>query len=252
MTCRSGSVQAVADKSVAAKQQIDKLEQMIKSQSDEFKGQFYTEVASHLASAQIADARELAFNSHVKTEYTSEFSLDKIAAVVTSALKAVAAAQDPTIKTPALGPDAIAAYTDVVNTVAEAAKSSSTSSASLSFSMTRLSPGLFAFLSASSVNIKDEDTFGCEAVTTTAIFYRFMQSIDDIQNETRCGEAVIDARNLLNMKALHAALTEQLAARTIDIGTWTRKDGAYTAAVNAIQARLKSTRMPSRPLSLTR
>ena len=49
------------------------------------------------------------------------------------------------------------------NTVAEAAKSSSTSAASLSFSMNRLSTGMYAFLYACSVNIKDEDTFGSEA-----------------------------------------------------------------------------------------
>jgi hypothetical protein len=240
MACTSGSVQSVADKTVAAKEQIDKLQQMIESQSEDFRTKFFSEIDSHLSASRVGDARELAYNSDVKTEYTSEFSLDKIAAVVTKALKAVAAAQDPAAKAPALSPDAIAAYTDVVNTVAEAAKSSSTSSASLSFSMTRLSPGLFAFLSASSINIKDEDTFGSEAITTTAIYYRFMQSIDDINNEAKFGEAQIDASNLLNMKNLQAALTDQLAAGTIDLDTWSTKDDKYSEAVKRIEARLEA------------
>ena len=85
------------------------------------------------------------------------------AAVVISALKVAMLATDPTVLNAATSPAAIAAYTDVVNTVAEAAKSSSTSSASMSFSMNRLSPGMYAFLYASSVNIKDEDTYWCAA-----------------------------------------------------------------------------------------
>jgi hypothetical protein len=242
MACTSGSVQTVADRTVAAKAQIDRLQAMIEAQEGANKAKFFAEIASHLRDANVKDAREISYNSDVKTEYTSEFSLDKIAAVVTSALTALAKAQDPAVKAPAMSPDAIAAYADVVNTVAEAAKSSSTASASLAFSMNRLSPGLFAFLYASSVNIKDEDTFGSEAVTTTAIYYRFMQSIDDVKNEARFGAAVIDARSLLAMKTLQAALVEQLAAGTIDIDGWTKKDAAYSAALNTIEGRLAAAR----------
>ena len=238
MACTSGSVQTVADKTVAAAQQIAKLQAMIQAQEADNKSKFFADITTHLTDAKVTDAREIGYSSDIKTEYTSEFSLDKIAAVVTSALKAVVTATDPTVPKPALSPDAIAAYTDVVNTVAEAAKSSSTSAASLSFSMNRLSPGMFAFLYASSVNIHDEDTFGTEGVTTTAIYYRFMQSIDDVKNQTVFGKTIIDAKNLLNMKTLQAALTDALANNTIDIDTWTKKDIAYSAAVNTIQARL--------------
>lgn len=253
MACTSGSVQTVADKTVAAKAQIDKLQSMIKQQESVNKATFFDAISTHLADAKVTDARELAYNSDIKTEYTSEFSLDKIAAVVTSALKAVVAAQDPTVKLPAISSDAIAAYTDVVNTVAEAAKSSSTASASLSFSMNRLSPGMFAFLYATSTSIKDADTFGTEAVTTTAIYYRFMQSIDDVKNEAKFGEAVIDARNLLNMKTVQAALTDDLAAGKINIDEWMKKDDAYSQAVDRIQKRLDAAKFDTaKPLMLTR
>lgn len=253
MTCTSGSVQTAADKTVAAKQQIDKLLDMLKQDDTKNKQYLLDTINVHLTDAKIKDARELSFNSDIKTEYTSEFSLDKIAAVVTSALKAVAAAQDPTSPSPGMSPQAISAYTDVVNTVAEAAKSSSTSAASLAFSMTRLSPGLFSFLYATSVNIKDVDTFGTEAVTSTAIYYRFMQSIDDVKNQSAFGNAIIDAQNLKRMKELQAGLTEDLANGKIDIDEWTKKDAAYDVAVQKIQQRLKDANFGlDKPLVLLR
>jgi hypothetical protein len=242
MTCRSGSVQTAADKTVAAGAQIDKLQKMIEAQDGANKAKFLGDISSHLAAAKVADAREISYSSDIKTEYTSEFSLDKIAAVITSALKALAAAKDPTVVAPALSPEAIAAYTDVVNTVAEAAKSTSTASASLSFSMNRLSPGLFAFLSASSVNISDEDTFGTEAVTTTAIYYRFMQSIDDVKNQAAFGAAILDAKSYLNMKTLQAALVDELANGKITIDVWQTKDNAYLGAVEKLRLRLEAAR----------
>lgn len=253
MACTSGSVQTVADKTVAAKAQIEKLQTMIKEQETVNKAIFFDAITRHLADAKVTDAREISYNSDIKTEYTSEFSLDKIMAVVTKALKAVVAAQDPTAKSPAMSPEAIAAYTDVVNAVAEAAKSSSTSSASLSFSMNRLYPGMFAFLYATSINIKDADTFGTEAVTTTAIYHRFMQSIDDVKNEAKYGEAVIDARNLLNMKTLQAALTDDLASCKINIDEWMKKDDMYSIAVKRIEERLVAANFDTaKPIMMTR
>ena len=146
MACTSGRVKNVADKTVAAKAQIDKLQAMIKDQEEVNKATFFKAIDEHLADANMTDAKEVGYSSDIKTEYTSEFSLDKIVAVVTSALKALEKSYDPAVKVPALTKDAIDAYTDVVTSVAEAAKSSSTSSASLSFSMNRMSPGVLAFL----------------------------------------------------------------------------------------------------------
>ncbi len=238
MACTSGSVRSVADKTVAAKIQVDKLQASIAAQETANRQLFYNSITTHLLDADVADAREIQYGSDVKTEYTSEFSLDKIASVVVSALKAIIASQGVNFKTPAMGAEALSAYSDVVNAVAEAAKSSSVASANLSFSMTRLSPGLLVFLYAVSTSIKDADTFGTEAVTTTAIYYRFMQSIQDIKNDATWGEAVIDARNLLNMKALQAALTDDLAFQKINIEEWNKKDDAYSAAVKKIEERL--------------
>ncbi len=65
-----------------------------------------------------------------------------------------------------------------------------------------------------------------------------MQSIDDVKNEAAFGNAIIDAKNLKNMKQIQAALTDDLANSKIDIDTWTKKDAALEAAVKTIQQRL--------------
>lgn len=252
MACTSGSVKTVADKTLAAKKQINKLQEMLQAQENDNKTKFYDEIKSHLTDAKITDAREISYNSYIKTEYTSEFSLDKIAAVVISALKAATKATDPTVQNPATSKDAISAYTDVVNSVAEAAKSSSTSAASLSFSMNRLSRGTFAFLYAKSVNIKDVDTFGTEVVTSTAIYYRLIESIDDLKNESAFGQAIIDAKYLLKMKMLQAALTDELSTGAISIDDWMKKDANFSKAIAVIQKRLDDQKFnTSQPFVLT-
>ena len=240
MGCVTPSVQGVADKTLDAKAQVDKLQKMLMSYATKNKDDFFKEIETNLKDANIADAIQKGYNMDIKTEYSSEFSLDKIASVVTSALNTLAAVSDPTSPNPTTSPEAIASYIDLVNSVAEAAKSKSTSSSSMSFSMNRLCPGMYAFLYATSVSIKDDKLFGTEAVTSTAIFYRFMQSADDIKNDAKFGETVIDAKNFLAMKTLQAGLTDQLASGKIDITEWMTKDQAYSAAIVRIEARLKA------------
>ncbi|EKS7767967.1 hypothetical protein RYR28_002115 [Edwardsiella piscicida] len=247
MTCCSGSVESVADKSVAARQQIEKLQDMLSSQDAAHKEKFMALVNDNLAQANILDGRQISSNSDIKTEYTSEFSLDKIANVVIKALDAVAKATDPLVPNPATSPDALAAYGDLVNSVAEAAKSSSKAAASLSFSMTRLSPGMFSFLYATTVNILDEDTYGTEAVCSTAVYYCFIQSIDDIKSQAEFNSALIDAQSLIHMKTLQAALIDELSDGSIDINVWTAKDTAYSAAIQRLQERLDAHKFKGKP-----
>ncbi len=238
MACTSGSVKKVADNNVKATEEIKKLEASLEKQKAENKDAFYEEIDSHLADAKITDARQLEYSADMKVEYTSEFSLDKIAAVVVAALNAAVAANNPASPTPGMDKEAIEAYTRVVNTVAEAAKSNSQAASSLSFSMSRLCPGMFAFLMAKSTNILDEDTFGSEAVSSTMIFYRIMQSIDDIKNQAKWGLAVLDAKNLIEMKVMQVQLTQRLADGQIDVDTWIKLDGKYEGIIQTLKDRL--------------
>lgn len=244
MGCVSPSVQDAADATVNAKKAVERLQAALEAEKDTTKAKFFAEIDEALAAAKIADARQIGFNYNIKTEYTSEFSLDRIVGIVISAIQAVIAAQNPLAPAPATSPAALNAYSDVVVKVAEAAKSKAESSASLSFSMSRLSPGLFAFLYATSTSIKDDALFGTEAVTSTAIFYRFMQSIDDIKNEAAFGEAIIDQQNLLNMKTLQAALTDRLRRGEITVNDWVQLDGQYSGMIQTIRNRLAAGGFP--------
>jgi len=239
MACRTASVERVADKSVKAKNQLEKLTDEIKAQKQKHLTEFADKVVEHLRKAKVNDEREIDYNDYIKTEYTSEFSLDKIAKVVNQSLRTISTVKNAKVPDPAFSEDAIQSYTDMVNTVAEAAKSSSSAASSLTFSMNRLSPGLFAFLSAMSVSLKEEETFGKESVTSTVIFYKVIESIDDLKSETEFSEARIDSQNLLNLKTLQAGLTDDLAAGKITIDDWIKKDEQYTRMIETVRERLK-------------
>lgn len=238
MACNSASVQRVADTNVNAYEQIRKLRESMLSVHDQHETEFRDLISKNLKLANVSDEREVLYNYDIKTEYTSEFNLDKISQVVITALKAVAKATSPTSPNPATSPEALEAYADLVNSVAESAKSTSTASASQSFSMTRLCAGMFCFLYATTASIKDEETFGTEAVTSTAVYYAFMQSIDDIKNQAEFDLATIDAKALVNMKNLQACLVDELANGNIDIDLWSVKDSAYDKAIARLQERL--------------
>ena len=214
------------------------LEASLEAQKKADETAFFNEIDANLAKAKITDAIQMEYASNMKVEYTSEFSLDKIAQVIVAVLQAVVAAKNPASPTPGMDKEAIEAYINVVNTVAEAAKSNSQSSSSLSFSMTRLSPGIYAFLMAKSTSLLDEDTFGSEEVTATSIFYRVMQSIDDIKNQAKFGLAIIDSKILLDMKALQHGLIARLANGNIDIDTWVTLDSKYEGIIQGLKDRL--------------
>ncbi|TIH18523.1 hypothetical protein D0S45_04715 [Marinifilum sp. JC120] len=238
MTCISGSVQDVIVSTASARDSIMELENQLVDSAADTKKAFYSLIDSHLQDAGIGDATEVEYNSAIKVEYTSEFSLAKIAGVVTSSLKALMISIALSAGYPVTTPAAIAAYVDVVNAVAEAAKSSSNAAASLSFSMNRLSKGMFAFLYARSVSINDVDVFGSEAVTSTAIYYRFMQSIDAIKVSAKYDAAIIDANNLLKMKTLQAALIDDVAEGKLSLEEWVKKDTLYSKVIDTIMKRL--------------
>lgn len=103
--CRKGS-----KNHITAAEQLKKLEDSLKAQSESEKKAFYSEIDKHLADANIKDVTQLEYAFNMKTEYTREFSLDKIAGVVVAALNAVVAAKDPTSPTPGMDKKAIQAY----------------------------------------------------------------------------------------------------------------------------------------------
>lgn len=238
MACRTPSVERVADKSVNAQKQLDKLTESVKAQRDTLLDEFDGKVGENLKRARVSDGTILGSNDYIKVEYSYEFSLDKIAGVIKDTLKAIAANKDSKSFQDAFSDEAVESYTDLVNSVSEAAKSKSTAAASISFSMNRLAPGVFAFLSATSASLLEEETFGSESITSTIIFYQLIYSIDDLKNQQSFDEAAIDIQNLMNMKRVQAALTDSLADGSISIDDWMARDEKLNAAVERLRARL--------------
>ncbi|MEX9253755.1 hypothetical protein [Pseudenterobacter timonensis] len=240
MACRSASVERVADKTVSARDQIEKLQKMIASQNDQHTNAFQSLIGNYCRSAKITDARIIGQSSDVKTEYASEFSIDKMANVVVKVLEAAAAVKNPNVENPATSPEALKAYTNVVNSVAEAAKSKSSSAANLAFSATRLVPGIIAFLYAASVNLKDEETFGSETVTTTAIYYQIVESIDDLTSQAAFDIAIIQYYSIVAMKKLQALLVESLARKEISLIEWKEQNANYSQIIKEMQEQLSA------------
>ncbi|WP_151895346.1 hypothetical protein [Patiriisocius marinistellae] len=202
------------------------------------KEKFETKINEHAKKAKVDDFRRLIFNSAIKTEYSHEFSLDKIAPVISAALGAVAQSLTGSVMQVLTSPKAISSYSDLVISISEAAKSNSSASSSLTFSANRIAPGVFAFLSANSISIKDSDTFGEEAVTATSIFYSLNNSIDDLQQTANFDLAYLDAELLLKFKHIQIGYADELAKGQITIAVWSEKNQIIDKTIKSIKDRL--------------
>lgn len=231
---------------------IEALETKIKEKAKSYEDTFNGKITANLNEAKITDARLMELSTETKVEYSSEFSIDKIAGVVTSAIKAYGQAAGPAGKVTAesaTSPAALDSYVDLVNEVAEAAKTTSKSAASFSYSMHRLGPGLFAFLSATSSNIEDHETFGNEAITATCFMYRLVESEDDIKQSTGFDNTMNQAATykaaaesdkavVLKWKTLQEKLVDQVADGTLDPDQYEKKNDMYQKFVDSAMERL--------------
>ncbi|OAV43645.1 hypothetical protein [Lewinella sp. 4G2] len=210
MGCNSGNVQNVVKNTSSASEAIQKLEEVIAAQDAGYRATFETAITERLKQAQLDDPREIGYERHIKTEYVSEFSLDAIANVITSILKSTLATYTAG-PNPALSAAAIDSYVDVVASVAEAAKSSSSSSGDFSFSMTRIAPGLLVFLYAVSESLSDSGVFGTEAISTTAIYYKLIESKQDVVKSADFQALTVAAVTYVTMQGVLLKLAERLA-----------------------------------------
>ena len=67
MGCVTPSVQGVADKTLDAKAQVDKLQKMLMSYATKNKDDFFKEIETNLKDANIADAIQKGYNMDIKT-----------------------------------------------------------------------------------------------------------------------------------------------------------------------------------------
>ena len=249
MACRTPSVDRVAgDFNDTLKGKLAELEKTLQDKDDNLKAEFFKRIDSALADAKITDARQIGYNSAIKTEMTSEFNLDAIGDVVNSALDtAISVLGQPANKdavtagvtSPFLTPAALESYKGLVTSVVAAARSSSKASGAVSFSMNRLSVGVYGFLYASSINLSDKETFGDESITVTTIYYRIMQSIQDVQMQGAFEAVFIDKDAYLRIKTAQAGLVDKLTTDPpMPVSVWMALDASMSQAVAQVKARL--------------
>lgn len=242
MSCKSPSLERVTQRSEKAKKQIEELNKQLSDLENSAKLQFEAKIKEHAKKAKVDDFRRLIFNSAIKTEYSHEFSLDKIAPVISAVLGAVAQSLTGPVMQVLTSPKAISSYSDLVVSISEAAKSNSSASSNLTFSANRIAPGVFAFLSANSISIKDSDTFGEEAITATSIFYSLNNSIEDLQQTTNFNLAYLNTKLLLKFKNIQIGYADELAKGKITIAVWQEKNQIIDQTINSIKERLDSSK----------
>jgi hypothetical protein len=242
MSCKSPSIERVVQRSDKAKNQLIELENQISELEDVHKENFEKKIGEFAKKSNINDFRQLIYSSAVKTEYSHEFSLDKIAPIIAAALEAVASSLTGSAVEVLTSPNAIKSYSDLVLTITEAAKSKSSASNSLSFNANRIAPGVHAFLTANSVSIKDDETFGEESVTATSVMYSLNNSIQDLQQTVDWELAYLDSENLIKLKRIQVGYTDDLAEGKITLAVWFEKNKQIELAITALKQRLDTAR----------
>jgi len=262
----SPSVERAANDVTGAEQAIAKLEKGIKTRADDFKKDFFARIADALKSSKISDALEIQFGVETKVEYSNEFSIKAMTDVVAKAINAYAdfkgtgPSEGKSVKAAATNKEALDCYVSFVNTIGEAAKSSSKSSTSFSFQMTRLGPGMIVFISALSSTITDNQFFGSEAVSATTFLYKIVRSTNDVGATTNFDwvvlqagyfkeQAALDEVGIVKFKNLQLGLMDSLGDGSLTIDQWTAQDSKYEKIVAVLQKRLDNEhfRTPEQP-----
>lgn len=217
---------------------LKKLEALSVEKEVENKNLFFSKINNALNTEDVTDATQIDYHSEIITAFKSEVITEKIETIVTALIQSANNNIDASIVDLKTTTNDINAYINMVSTIIEVSKSFSSSLNNLQFSMNRLSPGIFIFLFASSLQIKNEQLFGNDIVTTTNLHYTLMHSIDDVKNKANFDARMIDINSLIRLKALQAALLDDLANDIIEFETWQKLDRFYTKAILAIANRL--------------
>lgn len=242
--CRSAKIEEVVNDATAAIDQISKLEVLIKNEEGKRNQEFLKRIDEYLDLSGVDDERFIQKNTYIKVEYASEFSLDKIVNVVKSALKAAAESAIATNPAALLSSNAADSYSEVVVSIGEAAKSSSSTAVNGSFSATRLAPGIIAFVYTTSSTIKEIQTFGTEAITATAMHYALIESNQDFAQtkniETIQWTIKAALKAYKDFITLQAALVGLLSEGTITLDEYVDRDKKYAEIVVELRKRVQS------------
>lgn len=242
--CRTAKIEEVVNHASAAINQVSKLENQIKSEENVRKQEFLKRIDEYLSLAGVDDERFIQENTYIKVEYASEFSLDKIVEVVKDALQAAADSAVATNPAALLSSNATDSYSEVVVSIGEAAKSSSSTAANGSFSATRLAPGIIAFIYTTSVTIKEIQTFGTEAITATAMHYALIESNQDFAKtkniETIQWAIKAALKAYRDFITLQASLVDRLSKGELTLEEYVELDDKYSETAKKLKERVQA------------
>ncbi|AXG72997.1 hypothetical protein DVK85_01600 [Flavobacterium arcticum] len=242
--CRTAKIEEVVNDASAAIEQVKKLENQIKSEENIRKQEFLKRIDEYLSLAGVNDERFIQENTYIKVEYASEFSLDKIVEVVKGALQAAADSAVATNPTALLSSDAADSYSEVVVSIGEAAKSSSSTAAIGSFSATRLAPGIIAFVYTTSVTIEEIQTFGTEAITATALHYALIESNQDFAQTKHIETIQCTIKAALkaykDFITLQALLVDRLTKGELTLEEYIELDSKYAETAKKLRERVQA------------
>ena len=222
MACKSPSLKRVTEKTEAAKEAIEILQKQLENLQNGDEDDFKERKKSLQESLGVNDFVEANYSTTIKVEYTHEFSLDLLVPVITKSIELIA-------KTLAPGSaglnvltsnDAVDSYTSLVTSIAEAAKSSSSADASISFNANKLAPGAWSIIATRSTSIKDKDTFGEESVTATSFQYGLYTSSQNATNDVIYSLILTSATAIIKLSDAKTLYLNKLLKEEISVAQY--------------------------------
>ena len=182
----SPSVENAAARSTEAQEALTEFANQNTQKAMAYQKEFRVKVDAELLRAGITDQTfPITDGIEQQVEFASEFNVDGITAVVSASLNQLAAVTSgpagATLAT-ATSPTAFKSYVQVVEAIGASLKSSSSTSGAYTFQITKIGPGIFAFISATSANLTDTKLFGSEVVSSASFVFTFARSLQDIEN----------------------------------------------------------------------
>jgi hypothetical protein len=215
----SPNVNKVVKNTEAAKKVIDDLYDLMNADDAKYAEEFKTRVDANLKELSLPDANPSDIKHQIRISYSSEFNIDGVADVIVTALETAEKVSSSDSDNPAMSKEAIEGYISVVKAVAAAARSQSSTAANLSYSMTQIGPGTFAFLYAVSQTVSDTAIFGSESVTGTAIYYRLVNSVEAVRNTANFKLALHYYRVMELAQMIKRNALKDVGERTLDVPT---------------------------------
>lgn len=232
MACKSGSVQKAEKKSGEALNAIKALQLKMEKLAQEKENEFQQKINLKSQELNVNDFLILNSASNVKIEFTHEFNVDALVPIISTALKIAASAiagGGSSVLATLLKSENLDLFSSLLGGISDSLKTVSNSSANVLFSMNRLAPGFFAFISVRSETIYDKDTFGEESITAASYLYAFGYSEKHASEVTDIKEtiALIEIINRYNDALV--GLVDKLIGNAVTLSTCENLSKLYKA-----------------------